>query len=295
MNPAYYLIEFWEEFSDADNEQLLGMAWAPWSWVLFTFMLAYFIRLWGPRYMEGRKAFELRPWMIILNSFAFGANAIGLFAAFWITDHFKSTFDCSAYDPLKRDYESIAVKYFAYILVYAKAFDFVKPILSVLSKKKLQISNLHLLHAMFFTIAAGAMAKVNPGGIFIAFALLDSFYCIMVYSYLLFAAASKEFKPSVHWKMAILFTRMFTIGLGLAHSSFFLAMENCGHPVLKIFSVFYAILMLLLFPYDWYATEEKIRQLKCQRRFSISRRNTTYMEQLVSSRVLASELASETQ
>lgn len=252
--PDHYFAKYWNENADPYVGQLPGTnPGFPLKWVLTVMCIVYFIRVWGPSWMEKREAFDVKPWVLPLNGFAFGGYITAILTVVVPTNFFMDCFDCKAYSPSSDKYTHITIKHFAYGTIYAKLFDFLIPIFFVLAKKP-GVTNLHLLYLMCVSLGSVALVKINPGGIFIFAALTDGLFCIILYSYLTFAAASDNFRPSQTWKWVVFHVKMITWTLILAHSAYFMSVPNCGDPAVKLGLVIFSCLVLVLFPYDWITT-----------------------------------------
>ena len=269
FNPmTYFDSNFWIENSDEYIAQLPGMSIGfPINWLVTVIVLLYFIRIWGPKWMDKRPHFDTKPWCICIDGFVVGGYVTAISTGAWITNLYLDCFDCHAYKVTIDDISTLGVKHLAYSAVYAKLFDFIIPIIVVLSKKP-DVSNWHLAQLSFSLLGAVILAKLNPGGIFIFVTVLDGIYCITLYCYLTFAAAGGDMKPGLRSKSIVYFTRMVTMALTMAHAAYFLSIPDCGSTVLKFGMTLYSALCLIIFPYDWYKTEKE-RKLAFKRKFSL--------------------------
>lgn len=254
--PDHYFYRFWIDKSDPYVAALpfmgVGM---PVYWALVVLALAITIKWIGPAYMSRREPVDVRPITLILDGLAFGGYLTGLIAVMVPAGYFMDCFDCSAYSPTTERYYHLVVKHFAFAIIFAKLFDFMVPVFFFLAKKP-PVTNLYLLYLMCVAVGTVSLVKINPGGIFVFAAMIDGLHSVIFYSYLTFTAADPRFRPSRGWKAAVFFSKMLAWSLILAHSAYFLSIPNCGEPVIKLAMVVFSILVLVLFPYDFYQMDQ---------------------------------------
>lgn len=77
FNYLYY--DFWEEYGDPRVSNLPLMRGGPWKVCLISAAYVMFVKVIGPLMMKGRKPFDLRPLMLLHNSFLIGVNGCGFF------------------------------------------------------------------------------------------------------------------------------------------------------------------------------------------------------------------------
>jgi hypothetical protein len=248
----YYSKQFWDDNGDPLMSSLFGMQY-PWFFLSLGLNAALFCKFWGPTYMKNRKPFDLRPVYIIVNGLAFGTYMLGVLLGFFCSNYFLDCFDCKSYDPKATDLPHICLKYLGYLMVWTKVYDFSIPILSVFSKKNYKITSLQLAHLFFALLFVWSGAKTNPGGVVILIAFNDTFYQLLVYSYMIMTAASPEIKPIDKSFRLFLFTfRVVTVLLTLVHQLYFIREPNCYLKELQIFSICYCVLTSILYPLDAY-------------------------------------------
>ena len=253
--PDHYFAKYWKENADPYVAKLPGTAAGlPLEWLLLVLAVVYFIRVWGPSYMESRDAVDVRVWTLPLNGFVFGGYITAIMIMMVPTNFYMDCFDCRAYSPASLKYRHTTIKHFAYVTIYAQLFNFLIPVFFVLAKKQPGITNLHLLYLIATSLGSVVVVKIHPGGISIFPAIMDGLSSIVLYSYLTFASASPGFRPSRRWKFCVFITKMLCWSLILAHSAYFLSIRNCGDPAIKLGLVIFSILVLVLYPYDWFKT-----------------------------------------
>ena len=143
----------------------------------------------------------------------------------------------------------------AFLSPLMRILEFNVPVFRVLMKKR-PITNLHLANLVAMTLACVSLVKINPGGFAAPIAAADAAYHMVVYYYLIFQSASCEFHHSTQFKQIIYFARMATTAVYVLMFAIFLLQGECGNPILKIAGIAYGMSVMVLFPYDWFTTEQ---------------------------------------
>lgn len=254
--PDHYVSRFWIDKSDPYVSELpflpVGM---PIYWGILVLLLGVGIKWIGPFYMAYREPIDVRPVTLILDGLAFGGYVTGLLGVVVPTGFFMDCFDCSAYSPSTERYDHLVVKHFAYGIIFAKLFDFMVPLFFCLAKKP-PVTNIYMGNLMAMSLGTVSLVKINPGGIFVFAAVIDGLHSVVFYSYLTFTAADPMFRPSRRWKACLFFSKMLAWSLILAHSAYFLSVPNCGEAVIKLAMMVFSIMVLVLFPYDFYQMDQ---------------------------------------
>jgi len=248
----YYSFQFWDDHGDPFISSYFGMQY-PFFFLSLGFNAILFCKFWGPSFMKDRKPFDVRPICIISNGLAFGTYMIGVLLGIYCSDYMTECFSCFTYDRNSTYMPHICLRYLGYMMVWTKVYDFSIPILSVLGKKEEKITNLQMAHLMFALFYVYTGAKTNPGGIVILVALVDTFYQLLVYGYLVMAAASTELKPNKSFRFYLFVFRDVSIALTFIHQLYFLFQTDCSTPIeVRIFSTAYCGLTTIFYPIDCY-------------------------------------------
>lgn len=253
----YFAGDFWDETGDPFTSQFFGMG-SPWtffsigvciiSWVMFYKYI-------HPRIASERRklGFDLRPVMIIMNGLAFGTYTAGVLAGYFLTGGFQGErMTCTAYQPNATHLIDITIKYLAYLMIWTKVFDFLRPVMSILSGKENNVTIFQLLHLQTSLMLVWSAAKMNPGGVIALTALNDTLYQLAVYGYLIMLAASSEMRPKKSLRRSFLYFRQTSVAIALAHQLYYLTDPTCASvsPLLIASSV-YAVLHLIFYPLDY--------------------------------------------
>lgn len=254
FHPTHYLNDYWRENADPYVSQLPTMSpGMPIGWAMVVALIGFTSKFIGPWWMKNRSPYNCKPWILCMNGYMYGWYTVGIVSVSVPSHWYSDCFKCDAYSATSSSLENLVIKHFAYSVVFVKLLDlFVFTSYKYLSKKTERMSDLHLIYLMIVCIGSVCLVKLQPGGIFIFCAIMDGVTQIILYSYLTFAAASDYFKPSRTWKLIYFFSKMAAWTGILIHSTYFLSIDNCGDPVIKLCLVIFSSLVLLLFPYDFY-------------------------------------------
>ena len=258
---SYFSSEFWDERGDPLTSQFFGME-SPSTFFTIGFLIISWItfhKFISPISNNNNKGSDLRPAMIILNGISFGAYTAGVFLALILTGGlFGDRWSCSAYDPYATDITSVTIKYLGYLFIWTKVFDFLRPVLSILSGKEHKVTILQLSHLQISLMLVWIAAKTNPGGIFVLIALNDIVYQLLASGYLVMMAASPEMRPDRSFVRKFLVFKQISVFLVLCFQLYFLMEPSCSSSFpLLMTSTIYSVLQLIFYPMDYRSRLEK--------------------------------------
>ena len=87
----YLLNGIWNEYGDDRVRDFYLMDGGPLKVISMVLVYLVLVKLIGPKFMENRQPFNIRPIILIYNSLMIGFNGIGFCFAIWITDRFTLT------------------------------------------------------------------------------------------------------------------------------------------------------------------------------------------------------------
>nr|XP_026485987.1 elongation of very long chain fatty acids protein AAEL008004-like [Vanessa tameamea] len=218
--------------------------------ILLVCYLFFSLRL-GPWYMKDRKPYQLRNvikiyniFQILVSLYLFYEGTIYLF----FTDF---NFTCQGIGDLNSPSTSrIAKAVWLYYIV--KLIDLMDTVFFVLRKSDRQITSLHVHHHTLMPIATWVGVTFMPGGQGVIIGYINSLVHAVMYTYYLLSGLGDEYKKFLWWKKYLTMLQLvqFTIvGIHSVNSLFY----PCSYPViLKLLTIFYAILFLNMFGNFYY-------------------------------------------
>lgn len=199
----YLYHDFWEEYGDPRVSTLPLMAGGPWKVCLISLTYVLFVKIFGPWFMKNRPPFDLRPLMLLHNSFLIGVNGCGFFVGLWVTNFGFDTWKCERIDPSKATLKDTLAIYLGYVYFLTKIVDFADTIFFVLRKKHHQASFLHVFHHGVMPIMSAVGLKFYPAGYSGFLPLINILVHAVMYSYYALACAGEEMKKHLWWKKYI--------------------------------------------------------------------------------------------
>ena len=214
----------------------------------------YFVKVWGPRFMEKRPPFELRGLMMIYNVLQVLFNGwmfleAGLVAGAWFYNLNNILCRPIDYSDNPLGYRTLRVGYCFFI---SKFIDLIDTIFFVLRKKYNQITFLHLSHHGLVPIITCFGIRFLNGGNTHFCGLINAFVHVVMYSYYLLSAMGPRIQTFVSkWKRYVTVLQIVQFVAVSAHS-FTLFFIECDFPVAFAYwigctEIFFLVLFLNFF------------------------------------------------
>jgi len=244
---AYFAHDFWEDYGDPRVSKLPLMNGGPWKVAMISAAYVLFVKVIGPLYMKGRKPYDLRPLMLLHNSFLIGVNGCGFFVGLWVTNFGVDTWSCRKIDPNNSTLKETLAIYLGYVYFLTKIVDFADTVFFVLRKKHNQASFLHVFHHGVMPIMSAVGLKFYPAGYSGFLPIINIFVHAVMYSYYALACAGEEMKKHLWWKKYITQIQMIQFVLVFFHSLKAMIMPNCWPFILAFAEGLHAILFFHMF------------------------------------------------
>merc|ERR1712193_304526 len=158
-------------------------------WPTFFLVVAYLfiVKVWGPRFMQNRPAYNLTKFLIIYNACQVLLSTyifVQLLRAGWGGDY---SFRCQPVDQSQSPKAQLML-HVCYVYYLSKFTEFIDTFCFVARKKFNQVSLLHVIHHGIMPMSVWPGARFLPGGHSSFFGLLNSFVHIVMYFYYMMAA-----------------------------------------------------------------------------------------------------------
>lgn len=207
----------------------------------------YFVKIFGPKWMRLRPAFNLYPHLLIYNGYQFGVHGVGFLLALWTTNLGSLSWKCQPADQLTKDIKSLFSVYVAYIFLWAKIMECSETVMYILMKKRRYI---HLIE-IFRTFANVGLIytglKLYPGNSAIFYPLCDLLVGVFIFGHNTLLSASVDLKPRRWWKKFIFTLRLLEFSALFMHGIHFLKQPSCyvSH-LLPIYECFFALFNIII-------------------------------------------------
>ena len=191
----------------------------------------YFAKVWGPRFMEKRPAFELRGLLICYNVFQVLLHAFlfweGVGISGWFTGKFN--FRCEPVD-YSNDPSALRIMFVSYLFFLSKYVDMLDTIFFILRKKLNQVTVLHLIHHGLVPFISFPVIRYASGGSTLICGCFNSLEHVIMYTYYLAAVMGPRFQWFLKWKKQVTACQISQFVIVALHSFQQLFVE-CGYPI----------------------------------------------------------------
>jgi len=243
----YFFHDFWEEHGDPRVSHLPFMYGGPWKVMAVSALYIYFVKFLGPMLMKGREPFDLRPLMLLHNSFLIGVNGCGFFVGLWVTNLGVDTWSCTPLNPNNSSLKETLAIYLGYVYFLTKIVDFADTIFFVLRKKYHQASFLHVFHHGVMPVMSCVGLKFYPAGYSGFLPLINILVHAIMYAYYALACAGEEMKKHLWWKKYITQVQMVQFILVFFHSTNAILRPGCWPMILAVAEAVHAVLFFYMF------------------------------------------------
>ncbi|XP_075680938.1 very long chain fatty acid elongase 1-like isoform X3 [Dermatophagoides pteronyssinus] len=181
----YLLVDFWKQETDSRIKEYPLMNGGPWlSWTI-VIVYIFIVKIFGPKFMKKRPAFNLKPVIIIYNIILIQIN-VYFFYQYSIVNRFGIDLNIHRFERISSEQSSsssCSLNLF-YMFMLSKYLDMIETIIFLLRKKFQQITTLHVYHHSIAPILVHLYIKISPcGGPGTIFPLLNSFVHTVMYIY----------------------------------------------------------------------------------------------------------------
>ena len=212
-----------------------------WSGPIF-FSIAYLLMVYfGPKLMESRKEFRIKPYIFVYNSYQCILNFLtvaGMIYEVYSNPWFKYPWG----NTVQRDINGFRIAVWVWIHYNNKFSELLDTLWMILRKKKEQLSFLHCYHHILMMWAWFFCVRIDTGGDVYFGACVNSFIHVIMYGYYTLALLNIP----CPWKKWITNCQMIQFMACLSHSIF--VVYNKNMPIaLPLNQGFVMVNMLVLF------------------------------------------------
>jgi len=240
----YVLYDFWEMYHNPELNKYALFNGGPWLVCLFIGSYLYFVLKAGPKMMERREAFDLKPLIRFYNFSMVLLNAYLFYHASPFLNFGLHCWGCKqAVQPMVR--ESIPV---VWLVLVSRFFDFFDTMFFVLRKKFSHVSFLHVFHHTVVPIGfwIGIKFAFFPVCCFIPY--LNLVVHVIMYSYYGLSTFGPRVQKYLWWKKYLTRLQILQFLIALVHSLQPLYLQQCTFPAIFVMGqTAGAVLFLWLF------------------------------------------------
>ncbi|XP_003741351.1 elongation of very long chain fatty acids protein AAEL008004 [Galendromus occidentalis] len=190
---------------------------------------AYFVKVLGPRLMEGREPLNIRWLMVAYNFFMVIVSAL-IFGLLGIYGWFGTyNWYCQPVD-YSDSKEAVLMTHLAWWYYISKFVEFADTLFFVARKKFSHISTLHVIHHGMMPMSVWWGVKFTPGGHSTFFAFVNSLVHVLMYFYYGLAAIGPHMQKYLWWKQYMTSFQMVQFIAIFVHSFQLLFRPDCDYP-----------------------------------------------------------------
>uniref|UniRef100_A0A023F7B4 Elongation of very long chain fatty acids protein n=1 Tax=Triatoma infestans TaxID=30076 RepID=A0A023F7B4_TRIIF len=234
---------------------------SPWPVIgLATFYLFFVLKL-GPNFMSNKKAFSLRPLILLYNLVQVVFSSWWSLTALLTISKTKTlTFmECACRPHIVAPEITYEIDSMAWYYLMSKFVELLDTVFFVLRRKQNQITFLHVYHHTNMAVSTWAFTKFVKGIQTLPIGLCNTFVHILMYGYYLLAALGPKVHKYLWWKKYITRAQISQFLVILIYLGLLLSGSECSVPnAFIIFAVFNTSSFLILF-YKFYMASYKAR------------------------------------
>jgi elongation of very long chain fatty acids protein 7 len=198
--------------------------------VIICFSYFYFAKVWGPKFMKNRQAYDLRGVLLVYNVFQILSNSwifyeLGRYG--WLSGNYSFICQPVDYSNSEAALRILRASYWFYI---TKFIDFFDTLFFVLRKKNNQITTLHVLHHGLLPMNIWPGLRFTAGGHASFFAFLNALVHIVMYFYYFLSAMGPSVQKYLGWKKYLTTFQMIQFVAASIHC-FQLIFVDCDFPI----------------------------------------------------------------
>lgn len=211
----------------------------------------YFIMCeYGPKLMEGRQAFSLRPVIVVYNLFCAALNMYIGIELFVTQRNMTYKWSCEPVD-YSMDENSVRIASALWWYYASKLFEMLDSLFIILRKRNNQLSFLHVYHHSTMFVLWWIGVKFVAGGSSFLGALFNCWVHVLMYTYYALAAYGGPVKKYLWWKKYLTLIQMVQFVAALVMGCNAIRI-GCDFPMwMQYMLVIYMASFLLLFS-DFY-------------------------------------------
>ncbi|KAI1900150.1 hypothetical protein AGOR_G00047050 [Albula goreensis] len=235
---------------------------SPFPQTVIIVLYIYFVSSLGPRLMESREAFRLKPVLIVYN---FSVVALSLYMCYefvmsgWGTGY---SFRCDLVD-YSRSPQAMRMASICWLYYFSKFIEMLDTIFFILRKKNSQVTFLHVYHHAIMPFTWWFGVKFAAGGLGTFHALLNCIVHVIMYTYYGVSALGPNYQQYLWWKKHLTSIQLIQFVLVTSHIGQYFFMKDCPYrfPIFVYIIGLYGLVFLILFLNFWYHAYTKGKRL----------------------------------
>lgn len=240
----YVLYDFWEMYHNPELNKFALFNGGPWLVCLFVGAYLYFVLRAGPRMMESRQAYDLKP---LIRAYNFGMVLFNAYLFYHASPFLNFGVWCWGCGEALRPMVPASIP-IVWLVLVSRFFDFFDTVFFVLRKKFSHVSFLHVFHHTIVPIGfwIGIKFAFYPVCCFVPY--LNLVVHVIMYSYYGLSTFGPRIQKYLWWKKYLTRLQILQFCIALVHSLQPLYLRECTFPAIFVMGqTLGAILFLWLF------------------------------------------------
>ncbi|XP_015793724.1 elongation of very long chain fatty acids protein 1 [Tetranychus urticae] len=184
----------------------------------------YFVKVFGPKWMNLRPPFNLYPHLLIYNGYQFGVHGVGLLLALWTTNFGTICWSCEPIDTSTKEIKRLFSVYVVYIFFWAKIMECLETVMYILMKKRRYIQLIEIFRTFANVGLVYLGLKNYPGTLTVFYPLCDLIAGVFIFGHNTLLSANVDLKPRHWWRKFIFILRLVEFTALFFHGLYFLIM-----------------------------------------------------------------------
>lgn len=200
-----------------------------WPTLLLVAAYLFIVKIWGPRFMENRPAYNINTFLIYYNACQVGLSAyifVQFYRGGWGSDY---SLRCQPVDYSQKP-KALLMLHACHMYYLSKFSEFIDTFCFVARKKFNQVSLLHVVHHGIMPMSVWPGARYLASGHSSFFGLLNTFVHIVMYFYYMMSAMGPQYQKYLWWKQHLTTLQMVQFVGIMVHAFQLIFYDDCDFP-----------------------------------------------------------------
>ncbi|XP_050400549.1 elongation of very long chain fatty acids protein 7 [Patella vulgata] len=212
----------------------------------------YFCIIYGPKFMENRKPFNLKAVLLLYNIAMIILSTYLFFELLIVSIQGGYNLDCQLPDYSDNPF-AIRMARGHWLYFITKLIELLDTIFFVLRKKNNQISTLHVFHHLIMPFSWHFIVRYLGGGSVFFLPMINSFVHILMYGYYCLSALGPAIQPYLWWKKYLTKIQMTQFAMIIIHTGYNLLRPSCRFPkFVMVYCIIITSIVAVLFGNFYY-------------------------------------------
>ena len=268
---------------------------SPWPVASILAFYVYFVKFWGPKWMQNRPAYDVRAILIVYNII------VAILSAWFFYEGGRVTYFSGKYSLLCQPIDfsptgdAMRTVEISHRFMLLKMFELLDTVFFILKKNFHQVSNLHVIHHFLVFGGSALGVRIGAGGHGTFLPLINCFVHVIMYTYYCLSAMGPRVQKYLWWKKYLTQLQIAQFIVGGIHAIFPIYFD-CGYPKYLSHLILYVTFLFLCLFANFYLKNYLVNHASHHRKeYSSAKDQWTLRPRIAASSrgpfILASQLA----